>query len=169
MGWWPQTGYCCKTNDFCHLFFFVVVARFGRSKNEFSCYFRSFFLCLLLLVLLRPCSVGIDVGACVALQFAHLSHKPTAVRLKSLGFEPPMPLCAAMILESPAIAPAVGIAASMLQFSAPPEPFVGVRKLLNDIVIPVFVAVGSRRTMIDSTLVSVCRIVARCLFSRIVV
>lgn len=100
-------------------------------------------------------SVGIDIGACVALQFANLSHKPTAVRLKSLGFEPPMPLCSAMILESPAIAPAVGIAASMLQFSAPPEPFVGVRKLLNDIVIPVFVAVGSKRTTIDATLVSV--------------
>ena len=101
------------------------------------------------------CSVGIDVGACVALQLAHCGCKPAAYQQKQINRELPKPLCAALILQSPAIAPPIGRAAALLRPAQPNEPFLAVRKMLSQITLPTLVAVGKLRTGIDSATVAV--------------
>jgi hypothetical protein len=106
-----------------------------------------------------------DVGACVALQFASLNSKPSSTKIKVLGFEPPTPLFAALILESPAIAPSVSLAATVLSRSSAPttDPFYSVRRALHDVTVPTLVAVGTHRTVIDAQSVSVSQRLFRCL------
>jgi hypothetical protein len=89
--------------------------------------------------------IGVEVGACVALELAYLATRPAADQRKLLGFTLPSPLCAALVLQAPAIAPALGLAAALLRTSALSEPFAAHRKHLAYISVPALVAVGKKQ------------------------
>jgi hypothetical protein len=88
--------------------------------------------------------IGVEVGACVALELAYLATRPAADQCKLLGFTLPSPVCAALVLQAPAIAPALGLAAALLRTSALSEPFASHRKRLAYISVPALVAVGKK-------------------------
>jgi hypothetical protein len=95
--------------------------------------------------------IGVEVGACVALELAYLGTKPPSEQRKLLGVALPSPLCAALVLQAPAIAPPLGLAAALLRPSGGNEAFAAQRKHYAFVSVPSLVVVGKKaRALVPS-------------------
>lgn len=103
-------------------------------------------------------SVGMGLGACVAVHLVSHANKPLSSQQKVIGRRLPTPVCAALVLQSPAVAPAMGRAAVLLK-SGPLDPFYSTRRLFSNVSVPTLIAVGKQQQHYNITCASVVVIV----------
>jgi hypothetical protein len=99
-------------------------------------------------------SLGIGLGACVAVHLLHHATRAAPQQRKALGGVIGAPPCAALLLQSPAIAPALGRAAVLLK-SGPLDPFYAARRYFSSVSVPTLIAVGKQQSLHNSTCATV--------------